>query len=98
MFNELQSFVSFGQGFDGINWKVFVRLMNRFRKTGTYIKPENGLAEFGADVAASARMATTITGEAPPDYGDEYGGEGEYEGGEMEFGGLGADLDAESSR
>ena len=72
--------------------------MNRFRKTGTYIKPENGLAEFGADVAASARMATTITGEAPPDYGDEYGGEGEYEGGEMEFGGLGADLDAESSR
>jgi len=38
VFRELQAFVDFAQRFDGINWKIFVRLMNRFRKTGTYIK------------------------------------------------------------
>jgi hypothetical protein len=42
VFKELQTFVEFGSKFDGINWKVFVRLMNRYRKTGTYIKIEQG--------------------------------------------------------
>lgn len=40
VFSELQAFVDFAQRFDGINWKVFVRLMNRHRKTGTYIKQD----------------------------------------------------------
>jgi hypothetical protein len=33
--------VEFAQRFDGISWKVYVRLMNRFRKTGAYFKVED---------------------------------------------------------
>jgi len=30
--------VDFAEKFDGITWKVYVRVMNRFRKTGSYFK------------------------------------------------------------
>lgn len=40
VFRELQNFVEFSQNFDGITWKIYVRLMNRFRKTGAYFKIE----------------------------------------------------------
>lgn len=44
VFKELNNFVDFAQRFDGISWKIYVRLMNRFRKTGTYFKLEQDAA------------------------------------------------------
>ena len=41
IFKELQSFVEFAERFEGISWKIYVRLMNRFRKTGTYFRIES---------------------------------------------------------
>lgn len=38
IFRELQSYVDFVQRFEGVNWKIFVRLVNRFRKIGAYFK------------------------------------------------------------
>ena len=46
IFKELQNFVDFAQKFDGINWKIFVRLVNRFRKVGAYFKDTSLLGEF----------------------------------------------------
>lgn len=66
VFKELQTFVDFAQKFDGISWKVFVRLTNRFRKTGTYIKPDNIL--FGEDVPESRPFGMDIIG-SQNDYG-----------------------------
>lgn len=87
VFKELQAFVDFTQKFDGISWKVFVRLMNRFRKTGTYIRPDTsfggilvGSEEPGAASRAAAGIGMVFD-EPPPDYGHEYDQE-EYEGGE----------------
>ena len=42
VFKELSHFVEFAQNFDGITWKIYVRLMNRFRKTGAYFKLDDG--------------------------------------------------------
>lgn len=59
--------------------------MNRFRKTGTYIRPDNVADPItGADSAAPARLggASLIAPAEINEYGD-YGGE-EYEGGEIE--------------
>ncbi len=82
MFRELQAFVEFASKSDGLNWKIFVRLMNRFRKTGTYIRPDNAIIETGlagTDFARSMTVAPVVE-----DYGNEYGQEEEYEGGENE--------------
>ncbi len=94
VFNELQAFVDFAQRFDGISWKVFVRLMNRHRKTGTYIKQD---FPGGSDLGQSEALLRTglsggdLFGEPAPDYGDE-----EYEGGEGEE--VFPDLDNELSK
>ena len=84
IFKELARFVEFAQRFDGISWKVYVRLMNRFRKTGTYFKvedPEGGIL--------SQPLVNVVPEPAADEYGEEeygreednYGAE-EYEGGE----------------
>lgn len=84
LFRELQAFVDFAQKFDGISWKVFVRLMNRYRKTGTYIKPDNVFIPPEEQAVRAGRGSPTVVDEAP-DYGheNEYDQE-EYEGGEID--------------
>ena len=85
MFKELQAFVNFSQRFDGINWKVFVRLMNRHRKTGTYIKQdlaEAAAGSLGLDFRGGLDGLFAPTDVEPVEdggYGDE-----DYEGGEAE--------------
>lgn len=77
--------MDFSQKFDGISWKVFVRLMNRFRKTGTYIRPDNA---FLADAVENGlRFASSHAPVIEPDI-EEYGEEDNYEGGEFEGGEL----------
>ncbi len=70
--------MDFAQRFEGINWKIYVRLMNRFRKTGSYFKPE-GAHEVFQEIVAAAESAAVMD-----DYGnygnDNYGND--YEGGE----------------
>lgn len=82
VFKELQAFVDFGTKFDGINWKVFVRLMNRYRKTGTYIKIEQNSGVLEGDHAESRGISLAPVVDEVNDYGD-YGNE-DYEGGESE--------------
>jgi len=89
--------VYFAQKFDGINWKMFVRLMNRFRKTGTYLKIDNNASEtvlndgFGSGAFSSAPVDA---GGLYDDYGN-YGNEDDYEGGEAE---TLIDIDGDLSR
>jgi len=49
VFKELHNFVEFIQKFEGINWKVYVRIMNRYRKIGSHFKPDdpNALGSIG---------------------------------------------------
>ncbi len=55
--------------------------MNRFRKTGTYIKQDNLIDALGPDTAARSGFTTAAV---DPEIND-YGGYGdEYEGGELE--------------
>lgn len=66
-----------------------MRLMNRFRKTGTYIRPDSSFGGVDSDLLAApeARGRGGFFDEPPPDYGQEdYGGENneDYEGGEEE--------------
>ena len=87
VFKELNQFADFAEKFDGISWKVFVRLMNRFRKTGTYIKPDNVFIP--PEEASSGRGTHAPALDFPSeavhdDYGRDYGDE-EYEGGEEEI-------------
>jgi hypothetical protein len=74
VFRELQAFVDFAQRFDGINWKVFVRLMNRHRKTGTYIKQdlaESAANPLGLDFRGGLDGLFAPSEAEPVDYGDE---------------------------
>ena len=57
VFKELQNFVDFAQNFDGINWKIFVRLMNRHTKIGTYFK---------VDTDPFAKVSELITANPAP--------------------------------
>ena len=85
VFKELEAFVNFIQSSDGINWKVFVRLMNRHRKTGTYIKLDQQNIDAGI-----FNIGSSLIPSEPVDEYDDYGGEGgggggdDYEGGEAE--------------
>jgi hypothetical protein len=56
--------------------------MNRYRKTGTYIKPENGVV--GEEVARPTRPEGMTVDAAEPDYGGENDYGDDYEGGEFE--------------
>lgn len=100
VFKELQAFVNFAEKFDGISWKVFVRLMNRFRKTGTYIKPDNVFIppeESTRPQRGSHIVDLFGDGGGGDDYGREYNDEEqEYEGGEGEEA-LAIDPEAESA-
>ena len=79
VFKELAAFVEFAQRFDGVNWKVYVRLMNRFRKVGAYFK-EGNAALFEAVAAAEAEAVDDYNAEYNNEYNnDNYGNE--YEGG-----------------
>ena len=60
--------------------------MNRHRKTGTYIRPDNALIESGLYNEITVALGGTSTVVAPTDeYGAEYDQEEEYEGGEAEL-------------
>lgn len=57
-----------------------MRLTNRFRKTGTYIRPDNA---FLLEMAGADQMRSAFMPSAPEDEVPDYGAE-EYEGGELE--------------
>ena len=60
--------------------------MNRFRKTGTYIKPDNIQDSATSIEAAAYSLSRMFAADVVPDEGGQYGNEGygeeEYEGGE----------------
>ena len=73
--------------------------MNRFRKTGTYIKPDNAGSTGEDNGGLTSDMSRMFGGIVAPtsaldEYGHEYGDE-EYEGGEKEVGFI--DIDAEQA-
>jgi hypothetical protein len=85
IFKELSSFVEFAQRFDGINWKIYVRLMNRFRKTGAYFKTSDDPFAGIIDAPAAAGSGAGLFDD---NYGNEYDNNNnygqDYEGGEKE--------------
>ena len=95
IFRELQNFVEFTQKFEGINWKIFVRLVNRFRKIGTYFKLDDGTGILaGLAGVTSAAVVDDDGNYGNEDYGNEYGND--YEGGEKENGFI--DIEVEEAQ
>lgn len=57
--------MEFAQRFDGVSWKIFVRLLNRKRKTGQYFK-----TTYDADGGILAHpMMNVLDEEVANDYG-----------------------------
>jgi hypothetical protein len=80
IFKELQNFVEFAEKFDGVSWKIYVRLTNRFRKTGTYFKIESDVAG-GVLSQPLVNVASDL-----PAIGEDYGQEADEDYNENDYG------------
>ena len=90
IFKELAAFVELIQRFDGVNWKIYVRLLNRYRKIGTYFKVGDE-AHIFEPVAASE-----VVNDYNNDYNNEYDNNNNY-GNDYEGGEHFVDVDAEQA-
>jgi len=94
IFKELAAFVELIQRFDGVNWKIYVRLLNRYRKIGTYFKVGDETHIFDPVAATASEVVDDYNNN---DYDNEYDNHNnygnDYEGGERDF----VDVDAEQA-
>ncbi len=85
VFKELSRFTKELKDFAGLNWKIYVRLMNRYRKIGTYFKDEvddnSGVLAFGLNTGVEIVPESDPYANEYNDYDDDYN----YEGGEPSF-------------